>query len=220
MAQFNKIVSWNIFCEKHGKSGRDQHFSAISSFLESESLVKRLESTSDIVDALIKRQKIVNKVRISSKKEPVEFWVGAVDTDLRLVTVARPQRVIVDLQSYYNFHNNDNFVLQTSIYSDETDIHMEVLTDINNLQSEKYGGPVTIVPARELDLTRMRTKKENIHRLFNRWNSLKNISSASSQQIRPQENQTLVRRESNLIKPTYCEECEMLNNNLNSCFSS
>ena len=86
---------------------------------------------------MVKWQKIVNNVRISSKKEPVEFWVGAVDTDLRLVTVARPQRVTVDLQSYYNFHNNDNFVLQTSIYSDETDIHMEVLTDINNLQSQK-----------------------------------------------------------------------------------
>ena len=76
------------------------------------------------------------------------------------------------------------------------------------------------MPARELDLTRMRTKKENIHRLFNRWNSLKNISSASSQQIRPQENQTLVRKENNLIKPTYCEESEMLNSNLNSYFSS
>lgn len=46
--------------EKHGKSARDAHFSNISRFLEAESLEKTLNTSQDIVDAIIKRQTIAN----------------------------------------------------------------------------------------------------------------------------------------------------------------
>lgn len=54
----------NFFCEKHGKNNRDAHFSNISKFVKSESLVKKLETSQDLVDAIIKRQSIANDEKI------------------------------------------------------------------------------------------------------------------------------------------------------------
>jgi hypothetical protein len=51
----------NFFGDKHGKNNRDAHFSNLSRFVQAESLVKRLESTQDIVDAIHKRQNIANE---------------------------------------------------------------------------------------------------------------------------------------------------------------
>lgn len=54
------LVNLNFFCEKHGKNLRDTHFSSVSKFVKEESLVKKLECSQDIVDAIEKRQKIAN----------------------------------------------------------------------------------------------------------------------------------------------------------------
>ncbi len=61
-------VSLNYFCEKHGKNSRDQHFSTVSNFIEQESLVKKLCSSQDICDAIVKGQlhANLNNARISS----------------------------------------------------------------------------------------------------------------------------------------------------------
>ena len=50
----------NFFCEKHGKNGRDSHFSQISRFVSDESLVRKLSSTDDVKDAITKRQASAN----------------------------------------------------------------------------------------------------------------------------------------------------------------
>jgi hypothetical protein len=55
------IVNLNFFCEHHGKNNRDAHFSNISRFIQAESLVKQLNSSQDIVDAIHKRQGIANE---------------------------------------------------------------------------------------------------------------------------------------------------------------
>ena len=55
------IVNLNFFCEHHGKNNRDAHFLNISRFIQAESLVKQLNSSQDIVDAIHKRQGIANE---------------------------------------------------------------------------------------------------------------------------------------------------------------
>ena len=54
------LVNLNFFAEKHGKNGRDAHFSSVSRFINSESLVRKLVSSQDIVDAIISRQELAN----------------------------------------------------------------------------------------------------------------------------------------------------------------
>ena len=51
----------NFFAEKHGKNGRDAHFSNIAKFIKAESLVRRLTTSQDIVDAIITRQRMANE---------------------------------------------------------------------------------------------------------------------------------------------------------------
>ena len=53
-------VSFNLFCEKHGKNSRDQHFSVVSNFIQQESYVKKLISSQNICDAIEKHQNFAN----------------------------------------------------------------------------------------------------------------------------------------------------------------
>jgi hypothetical protein len=54
-------VNLNFFAEKHGKSCRDTHFSMVSKFIQAESLTKKLTCSLDIVDAILKRQRMANE---------------------------------------------------------------------------------------------------------------------------------------------------------------
>ena len=54
-------VNLNFFCEKHGKNLRDSHFSNIAQFLSRDSYRDKLSSTSDIVEAIHRGQKIANE---------------------------------------------------------------------------------------------------------------------------------------------------------------
>jgi len=45
-------VNLNFFVEKHRKNSRDAYFSCLSSFIKSQSLIKRLETTADVVNAI------------------------------------------------------------------------------------------------------------------------------------------------------------------------
>ena len=58
---FILIVNLNFFAEKHGKNGRDAHFSNLSRYIKAESLVRKLISSQDIVDAISERQKLSNE---------------------------------------------------------------------------------------------------------------------------------------------------------------
>ena len=51
----------NFFGDKHGKNGRDAHFSNISRFIVSESLTRKLYCSQDIVDSIFKRQLLSNE---------------------------------------------------------------------------------------------------------------------------------------------------------------
>jgi hypothetical protein len=54
-------VNINYFAEKHGKNARDAHFSNLAKFVKSESLVRRLENSADIVSAINLRQNMANE---------------------------------------------------------------------------------------------------------------------------------------------------------------
>ena len=58
---FFYLVNLNFFAEKHGKNARDAHFSIISKFIKAESLTRKLTSSQDIVDAILKRQNLANE---------------------------------------------------------------------------------------------------------------------------------------------------------------
>ncbi len=61
-------VNLNFFVEKHGKNSRDSHFSCVSRFIHNESLLKRLTSSEDIVDAIHNGQKKSNENRAAESK--------------------------------------------------------------------------------------------------------------------------------------------------------
>ena len=66
---FNDIlVNLNFFIEKHGKNSRDSHFSCLSKFVKDESLIKKIESTQDVVDAIHHRQQLANQ---NKKGKPI-----------------------------------------------------------------------------------------------------------------------------------------------------
>jgi hypothetical protein len=68
------IVSVNFFGDKHGKNNRDTHFSNISKFLAAESLQKKLTSSQDVADAIIKRQKMADENRKSKRLNLFNIW--------------------------------------------------------------------------------------------------------------------------------------------------
>lgn len=57
-------VNLNFFCEKHGKNGRDAHFSVVSKFVQQASLKKRLICSADVVEAIVEGQKLANQNRL------------------------------------------------------------------------------------------------------------------------------------------------------------
>ncbi len=70
----NILVNLNFFVEKHGKNSRDTHFSCVCKFLKNESILKKLNSTQDIVDAINKGQHKSNESRkLLSKKIMIKF---------------------------------------------------------------------------------------------------------------------------------------------------
>ena len=58
----------NFFCEKHGKSMRDAHFSMLSKFIHDASMQKRLISTNDIKNAIENGQLLANQNRLHDGK--------------------------------------------------------------------------------------------------------------------------------------------------------
>ena len=113
----------NFHAEKHGKSHLDQHFSVISSYLKTENQTKKIYSTQDIVNAIIKRQQASNIER--NKNELAEINLKCFDLSSSLnnetSNASKNQLVIHNLRSYYNFSSkrlNGDFVIESTIFSD------------------------------------------------------------------------------------------------------
>ena len=129
LAQLDIQVSFNLFCEKHGKNSRDQHFSNASYFIQQETMVKKLTSSQDICDAIEKHQILanLNTGRLNSlhkdnslriKKKPINTRAFVIPVH-STAKIARWGLQINDLKKYYNFFTDSLFVLKTHFMSDQ-----------------------------------------------------------------------------------------------------
>ena len=59
----------NFFGNKHGKNGRDTHFSCLTKFIEAEKKVRKFSSSADIARAITSRQEISNEARKELSKD-------------------------------------------------------------------------------------------------------------------------------------------------------
>jgi len=121
-------VSFNLFCEKQGKNSRDQHFSVVSNFIFKESMVKRLTSSQDICDAIMKQQAIANKnnLRLNNLRKmnstsilrKLEITKAFVIPYHKKTINTNSKLTIVGLKKYYNFFISNSF-LYTHFMSDQ-----------------------------------------------------------------------------------------------------
>ncbi|CAF1001538.1 unnamed protein product [Brachionus calyciflorus] len=109
------IVQYNIFAEKHGKSSRDQHFSVISNFIRQESFIRKLSCSQDIVDAIHKHQLLSNKNRENKKLDLIETYAFIIEPSSQKKGNIR---CIENINNYYNFFNDQEFIFKSTIISD------------------------------------------------------------------------------------------------------
>ena len=127
LASLRIEVSFNLFCEKHGKNSRDQHFSVVSNFIQQESFVEKLTSSQDICDAIEKHQLFANldNERINSlqklttkgfKKTFTEAYVIPEHSTPNYTSFTM---TVESLRQYYNFFTDSSFHLKTYLMSDQ-----------------------------------------------------------------------------------------------------
>ena len=127
LAQIQIEVSFNLFCEKHGKNSRDQHFSVVSNFIQQESFVKKLTSSQDICDAIEKHQMFANidKERLNLSQKPTTRMFKKTITKAYVIpehksmTYTSLKMFITGVKNYYNFFTDNLFNLKTHFMSDQ-----------------------------------------------------------------------------------------------------
>ena len=144
LAQFKIEVSFNLFCEKHGKNSRDQHFSVVSNFIQQETFVKKLTSSQDICDAIEKHQNFANidkeRVNLLQKQNTKKF--EKVYTKAYVIPEHCSQQynsltlTVQGLRQYYNFFTDRTFRLKTHFMSDQensTTLEPKIASEIINM---------------------------------------------------------------------------------------
>ncbi len=136
-------ISLNFFCERHGKNERDRHFSSISYFIKRESLVRKLTSTQDICDAIMKQQDLANSFKeiiTKSKKKAILIKNLQRSNTVAFVipmhssqSVVKKRLKVIGLRRFYNLFTDHDFILKTHIMSDSN----ETLTIHPLKESEK-----------------------------------------------------------------------------------
>ena len=126
-------VSFNLFCEKHGKNSRDQHFSVVSNFINQESMVSQLTSSEDICNAIEKRQHLanINNERLNSlQKQKTGKKYKYIHTKAFIVPtytfseIESFKLVVPGMRKYYNFFTDKTFILKTHFMSDKLDFEV------------------------------------------------------------------------------------------------
>ena len=73
-------TSWNLFCEQHGKSMVDSHFSVVSKYLETASYYSVIRSSEEVCSALMHEQQETNAARsLKGLHSQSLFTLGRVD---------------------------------------------------------------------------------------------------------------------------------------------
>ena len=168
-------VSFNLFCEGHGKAARDSHFSIIDNFIKQESLQKKLCSTEDVILAIIKGQKQSNLRREKLGLDPI-------------ITVAleyRPNsfdhlsfyKKIFNLKSYYNFFTNENFELRSVVYSDLKKSFPIKFKD-SQFEIKKRTEKNSLIE------TKVKTIEANVDKLVNKQKKISNIFDSQNTEVK------------------------------------
>jgi hypothetical protein len=121
LAESDIRVNLNFFAEKHGKSGRDQHFSALSKYIEQENNVNKISDIDSLVKCLKVRQELTNSNRKNLRQDPILLEVLRFPPKLTNQKIKRNFREIADISCYYNLQNirsGQGFELKSSIFSD------------------------------------------------------------------------------------------------------
>lgn len=124
MASKGISVNSNYLGEKHGKFGRDQHFSVISYFLRKESFKNLITNTTDIANAINSYQNQSNRFRRTQFKEDLEVFAFVLNPNVNEI-YKKNTRLIHDLTSFYNLQNieiDNEYFLNSTVYSDLNDL--------------------------------------------------------------------------------------------------
>ncbi len=113
-------VSYNLFAECHGKSSRDQHFSVIGFFIKEAMFNKKLTSTNDVIAAIESGQVKSNINRSDKKLKPIQTIALEHRPEITILNEKQCVRKIMSLKTYYNFFNDDQFMMYSTIFSDLT----------------------------------------------------------------------------------------------------
>ncbi len=111
-------LSFNFFCECHGKNDLDQHFSRVTIFIRNSQIKNQLKSTEDIIYHIMNEQKSSNLWREKINKSPI----NVIALELRHTNEINELQLglfIENMKYYYSFNNiNSKLELRTSIFSD------------------------------------------------------------------------------------------------------
>lgn len=206
-------VSFNLFCEKHGKNSRDLHFSAVSNFIFKESMVKKLTSSQDICDAIMKQQEIANKnsLRLNElrKNETIQLR-KLVNTKAFVIPIYSETKnlifklTVVGLKKYYNFFTS-NSILYTHFMSDQLNFEKLNPTITRSVANIKIQVKTDKISATITDNSYLNIKMSNWKMMQrNRGNKL-NLSEIASDHFDSQ-----VMASKNYCIKTKCSGCKQI----------
>ena len=138
-------VSFNLFCEKHGKNSRDQHFSVVSNFIRQEAFIKKLCSSQDICDAIERHQNFANidKERMNLLQKQTTKKFKKINTKAFVIPEHNSQQysmltlTVQGLRKYYNFFTDRSFRLKTHLMSDQDNfitLQTKVASEISKIK--------------------------------------------------------------------------------------
>lgn len=180
-------VTWNLFCEKHGKNSRDQHFSVISHFLKCESHVQTLTNSRQILDAVEKRQDFANKIRFESQLDPIPFYIGILEnSEYQDARVRNDFKRIDHIKSFYNFFSGESGEIKSHIFSDAVNFSITVQTDLMPPGSRHFDNTERADFTRDVSIQDLINKKEFIESIISQQNmgDLSTTTAASNLQDR------------------------------------
>jgi hypothetical protein len=181
LLDFKIKVSLNYFCEKHGKSSRDQHFSVVSHFIRKESMIRRLTSSQDICDAIERQQAITNSKnalisRLSNKNDKLRRHdFKEIITKLFVIpqlpdSVLKKSLYVIGIKSFYNFFTDNHFVLKSRLMSDGNNY---TLVQVHAIKEKNE--PLAINQNKKSDKIEPVFASSLIRRI-NKWNELQRNS--------------------------------------------
>jgi hypothetical protein len=213
-------VSLNFFCEKHGKSSRDQHFSVVSHFIQKESMIRKLTSSQDICDAIERQQAITNSKNAIISSLSNKHYKTRIDDFKQIITkafvipqlpdtVLKKSLYVIGIQRFYNFFTDNNFILKSRLMTEGSKCIKVEVHKIKEKEEKIFIKPNKIVDKIEhVIATSMTRRIDNWNKLqgsYIRKDSSDSESSSGSEKTSSYEKSQIVNVENFCSKK--CEKC-------------